>query len=44
MKEGKATLDENGVALLHYGDSEIRFHREDPFPLYPGEKLIGSVK
>jgi len=34
--------DENGNPTLRHGDEEIRFE-QDPFPLYPGEKLVGKV-
>jgi len=32
----------NGQIKLRHGDEEIRFE-QDPFPLYPGEKLFGKV-
>jgi len=35
-------LDQNGQVLLKYGDQEIRFEQE-PFPLYPGEQMNGSM-
>ena len=35
-------LDEYGQAKIRHGDSEIRF-AQDPFPLYPGEKLASKV-
>eukprot|EP01096_Ripella_sp_DP13-Kostka_P009204 TRINITY_DN34_c0_g1_i2.p1 TRINITY_DN34_c0_g1~~TRINITY_DN34_c0_g1_i2.p1 ORF type:complete len:829 (-),score=467.59 TRINITY_DN34_c0_g1_i2:154-2640(-) len=38
---GKAVI-ENGSAKLRYGDEEIRVSR-DPFPLFPGEMLVGKV-
>lgn len=34
--------DESGQVKLRHGDEEIRF-QQDPFPLYPGEKLYGKV-
>lgn len=40
--EGAAQFDKNGNPRLRWGDAEIRFER-DPFPLYPGEKLVGRV-
>ena len=40
--KGKPVLDEYGNAKLKWGDQEIRFERE-PFPLYPGEQLVGAV-
>ena len=30
----------NQVKVKH-GETEIRFHRNKPFPLFPGEKLLG---
>eukprot|EP01129_Flabellula_baltica_P003538 TRINITY_DN13295_c0_g1_i1.p1 TRINITY_DN13295_c0_g1~~TRINITY_DN13295_c0_g1_i1.p1 ORF type:complete len:429 (-),score=88.48 TRINITY_DN13295_c0_g1_i1:25-1311(-) len=46
-EEGNITkqvmLDEKGQVLLSHGDSEVRFN-QDPFPLYPGESLNGSIK
>jgi len=41
-KDGAVALDANGQALVRWGDEEIRFEQE-PFPLYPGEKLSGRV-
>jgi len=41
-KDGEVALDSNGQALVRWGDEEIRFEQE-PFPLYPGEKLSGRV-
>eukprot|EP00741_Cyanophora_paradoxa_P023322 tig00000254_g22529.t1 len=37
--------DAHGQIKLKNGDQEIRTEKEcpDPFPLYPGEKLVGSV-
>ena len=34
--------DRYGQVRLQYGDEEIRF-TQDPFPLYPGESLVGDV-
>jgi major vault protein len=43
VKEGgKVSVDEHGNYRLRHGDEEIRFEQE-PFPLYPGEKLFGKV-
>ena len=42
IRDGNPVFDENGNAKLRWGDQEIRFAR-DPFPLYPGEQLIGDV-
>jgi len=39
---GKVESDEYGNYRLRHGDEEIRFEQE-PFPLYPGEKLFGKV-
>jgi len=38
----KVLTDKNGQVKLRHGDEEIRFDNE-PFPLYPGEKLYGKV-
>jgi major vault protein len=38
----KVEVDEYGNYRLRHGDEEIRFEQE-PFPLYPGEKLFGKV-
>ncbi|MEI6179532.1 MAG: hypothetical protein WCP31_02160 [Chloroflexales bacterium] len=35
-------FDIHGQARLRYGDTEIRFAQE-PFPLFPGESLLGAV-
>lgn len=34
--------DKDGQVKLRHGDEEIRFE-QDPFALYPGEKLVGKV-
>lgn len=39
---GEPVKNEHGNYKLRHGDEEIRFH-QDPFPLYPGEKLFGAV-
>jgi len=41
-KDGEVAVDANGQAIVRWGDEEIRFEQE-PFPLYPGEKLSGRV-
>jgi major vault protein len=41
-ENGKVSIDEFGNYRLRHGDEEIRFEQE-PFPLYPGEKLFGKV-
>lgn len=41
-KDGKPVVDNHGQVKLKHGDEEIRFEQE-PFPLYPGEKIIGKV-
>lgn len=41
-KDEKPVVDNHGQVRLKHGDEEIRFEQE-PFPLYPGEKLIGKV-
>jgi len=35
-------LDKYGQTVIRFGDEEIRFE-QDPFPLYPGEKVVGRV-
>jgi len=40
-KDGNVVLDSHGQVRLKHGDEEIRFQQE-PFPLYPGEKLVGG--
>jgi major vault protein len=40
--KGNPAADKNGQVRLRHGDEEIRFE-QDPFPLYPGEKLVGKV-
>jgi len=40
--KGKPIFDKIGQVRLRHGDEEIRFEQE-PFPLYPGEKLVGKV-
>jgi len=37
------TEGSSGQVKLRHGDEEIRFDKEEPFPLYPGEKLYGKV-
>jgi len=41
-KDGHPETDEYGNIRLKHGDEEIR-DSKDPFPLYPGEQLIGKV-
>jgi len=40
--KGLLVTEKNGGVKLRHGDEEIRFE-QDPFPLYPGEKLVGKV-
>jgi major vault protein len=40
---GEVQLDDNGIVQLRHGDMEMRFEQE-PFPLYPGEALLGKVE
>ncbi|EGG14463.1 major vault protein [Cavenderia fasciculata] len=40
--DGSLALDEFNQVKLRHGDEEIRV-AQDPFPLYPGEKLVGKV-
>lgn len=39
---GKLIEDKYGNVKLKFGDEEIRFEQE-PFPLYPGERIVGKV-
>jgi major vault protein len=39
----KPIMDENGQYKLRLGDEEIRLGPMDPFPLYPGEEIVGKV-
>jgi major vault protein len=41
-EHGHTTKDEGGQLKVRHGDEEIRFE-QDPFPLFPGEKLFGKV-
>jgi major vault protein len=41
--EQKVIRDKNGQVRLRHSDQEIRFESPDPFPLYPGESLVGKV-
>jgi len=41
-EKGKVLSDANGQTKYKHGDEEIRFEQE-PFPLYPNEKLVGKV-
>jgi len=34
--------DKHGQAKLRHGEQEIRLHTSQPFPLYPGEILVGG--
>jgi len=40
---GEPIRNEHGNYKLRHGDEEIRYHQQDPFPLYPGESIYGSV-
>lgn len=40
--DGKPIVDQYGQSKVSHGDQEIRF-TQDPFPLYPGEKLASKV-
>merc|ERR1712137_372524 len=42
-ENGEPVRNEHGNFKLRHGDEEIRYHQPDPFPLYPGENLYGSV-
>ncbi|WP_287312621.1 hypothetical protein [Moorena sp. SIO1G6] len=41
-EDGQPIADQHGQIRLRYGDLEIRF-AQDPFPLYPNEKLVGDL-
>eukprot|EP01115_Flamella_aegyptia_P000412 TRINITY_DN1058_c0_g1_i7.p1 TRINITY_DN1058_c0_g1~~TRINITY_DN1058_c0_g1_i7.p1 ORF type:complete len:847 (+),score=475.12 TRINITY_DN1058_c0_g1_i7:63-2543(+) len=41
-EKGNVDTEKNGQVKLRHGDEEVRFEQE-PFPLYPGEKLVGKV-
>jgi len=41
-EKGEAVTDATKNARLKFGEEEIRFDKE-PFPLYPGESLVGKV-
>jgi len=41
-RDGRVATDNHGQVKLRHGDEEIRFEQE-PFPLFPGEKLYGKV-
>ncbi|KAN0029119.1 hypothetical protein ACTFIV_010992 [Dictyostelium citrinum] len=36
-------IDKYGQAKLKHGSREIRFESGEPFPLYPGESMIGKI-
>jgi len=40
--KGELEKDKSGQHKLRHGDEEIRFEQE-PFPLWPGESLVGKV-
>eukprot|EP01129_Flabellula_baltica_P005521 TRINITY_DN200_c0_g1_i1.p1 TRINITY_DN200_c0_g1~~TRINITY_DN200_c0_g1_i1.p1 ORF type:complete len:837 (-),score=259.88 TRINITY_DN200_c0_g1_i1:70-2580(-) len=40
--DGQPVVEESGQVKIRHGDEEIRFEQE-PFPLYPGERLFGKV-
>jgi major vault protein len=40
-EEGNPIFGANGQVKLRHGDEEIRF-AQDPFPLYPGERMTGK--
>lgn len=42
-EDGEIVRDVMGQIKLHHADSEVRF-AQDPFPLYPGEKLEATIK
>ena len=42
-KDQKPVEDESGQCKLKLGDEEVRLGPMEPFPLYPGEELVGKV-
>jgi major vault protein len=42
-QEGQVIRDKSGQVRLRHSDQEIRFESPDPFPLFPGESLVGKV-
>jgi len=42
-EENQVLRDKHGNVKNRHGDTEIRFHQA-PFPLYPGERVIGRVE
>ena len=40
--DNKVVKEPSGQVRLKHGDEEVRF-AQDPFVLYPGEKLFGKV-
>ncbi|KAN0031340.1 hypothetical protein ACTA71_010429 [Dictyostelium dimigraforme] len=36
-------IDKYGQAKLKHGSREIRFESGEPFPLYPGESIVGKI-
>merc|ERR1712137_607021 len=42
-EDGKPVKNQHGNYKVRHGDEEIRYHQADPFPLFPGESLYGSV-
>merc|ERR550534_1835910 len=41
--DGTPQTDKHGQILLKHGEKEIRT-AQNPFPLYPGEKQVGSIR
>jgi len=41
--DGSPQTDKHGQILLKHGEREVRTAQK-PFPLYPGEKTVGSIK
>jgi len=41
-EKGEVVKEAGGQIKIRHGDEEIRFE-QDPFPLFPGEKLFGKV-
>jgi hypothetical protein len=41
--KSKVQFDNMGQTKLRHGDTEIRFEQNEPFPLFPGEQLVGDM-
>ncbi|EGC33256.1 hypothetical protein DICPUDRAFT_95079 [Dictyostelium purpureum] len=41
--EKKIIIDKHGQVKLKHGQREVRFEQSEPFPLYPGEFMVGKI-